>query len=993
MKNGLIPGLLLLFALQTQLLAQGITVSGTVIDETGGGLPGASVVVKGTTNGTQTDVTGNYQLTVPGSEAVLVFSYLGYLTKEIPVGNQTQINVDLQPDVTTLEQVVVVGYGVQRKADVTGSISSIKAEEISDRPVINPEQALQGKASGVLITSNQGTPGAAPSVRIRGVSTVGNSNPLFVVDGMFVDNITYLSNADIASVEVLKDASSLAIYGVRGANGVIIVTTKGGKSGSPSVTYDGFAGFSQVQNQIQMANAQEYVTLNNEARTNQGVTDLIPAPTANTNWFDQVFQQGPIQSHQLTVAGGSEKTTFNVSASYFKQAGIIKNSDFERITLRFNNTYQATKFLKLGNNIAFSRTSSDNVPGSIAQNAYLMPPNVPVRDENGNFGTALPFSTVANPVAQLAFNNSQTTGGRLVGNMFAEVNFLKNFTFRTSFGVDLALNQAFDYVPVYRVSSSQFNERSSLTIRQDVPTNWLLENTLTYNTSFNDIHNVTVLAGYTTQEIRSSVLTGRRLDVPSYSRDVQYLNLGNTVGQTNTQEGSVFTYLSYLLRVNYNLMDRYLLTLSFRRDGSSRFPANNRYGNFPAVGIGWRISEEDFMKDQTLFTNLKLRASYGRLGNTNIRDYEFFTRITPNLDAVFGQGQTLQQGATAVNLTTSDLRWESVTQTDIGLEIGVLNNQLTFEADYYRRLTSDMAIQVTRPNGDAIFENAASARNQGFEFSARWSAKAGEFSYDIGANLTTVDNEVTSLGNGGIPIIGAGLGNGQNAGLTDVGRPIGAFYGYQAIGVFQTEDQVTNSAQPSAQPGDLIFRDVNNDGQINGEDRVFIGSPIPKVFWGFNTNFAFMGFDLSVDLQGTHGNKIYNGKQAVRFGNENYEAVFLNRWTGPNTSNTFPRATSGTAGNYQVSDFFIESGSFVRIRNIQLGYRLPKPVLDRVRLKTARIYLNALNPLTFTSYSGFSPEVGSNSTDQANGSDLSRGLDLSIIPVYATYTVGVNIGL
>ena len=1007
MKRQLYLSAWLLFACCAQSLAQTRTVTGTVSDD-GGPLPGASIVLKGTTTGTQSDPNGRFQLAVPGPEASLIISFLGYTPKEVVVGNRTEINETLQADVQTLDQLVVVGYGIQRKADVTGSIASVKAEEIANRPVLNAQQALQGKASGVLVTSNQGTPGDAPLVRIRGVSTVGNSNPLYVVDGMFVDDINYLNSADIENISVLKDASSLAIYGVRGANGVIVITTRGGKAGVPAVSYEGYAGFSQVQNQIRMANAEEYVTLNNEARQNQGITELIPAPTANTRWFDEVFRRGPIQNHQFTVSGGSDKLTFNVSTSYFKQAGILKTSDYERITLRFNNTYQATSFLKLGNNLAFSRFQSNNVPGSVAQNAYLMPSNVPVRNADGSFGSALPYSTVANPVAQLAYNNSRSTGGRLVGNLFGEVSFLKNFTFRSSFGVDLGLNKGFDYVPVYQVSASQFSERSSLTRYQAIPTTWLWENTLTFNKSFNEFHNLTALVGYTTQETRSELLSGRRLDVPSYSRDVQYLDLGNSVGQTNANNAYVFTYLSYLFRVNYTLLDKYLLTASFRRDASSRFSANNRFGNFPAVGIGWRIDQENFMKNQGFITNLKLRASYGLLGNTNIPDYQIYSDITPNLDAVFGQGQTLQQGATVVDLTTSDLRWEEITQADVGFEVGALNNRLTLEADYYNRLTSEMAIRVTRDRGDEIFENAASARNRGFEFSTRWNDKIDGFSYGVSANLTTVDNEVTSLGNGGIPIIGGGLGNGQNAGLTDVGRPIGAFYGYRTVGVFQTSDQVAAGVQPTAAPGDLIFQDINNDGRIDANDRVLLGSPIPRLFWGFNTNFAYRGVDLSVDLQGTHGNQIYNGKRAVRFGNENYEADFLNRWTAPNTSNTFPRSTSGTAGNYQVSSFFIESGSFVRIRNVQLGYRLPKKVLDKVKLKTARVYVNALNPLTFTNYSGFSPEVGSNTATPspgdlsrgvssnnatASGADLSRGVDLSIIPVFATYTIGLNIGL
>nr|MCU0352484.1 TonB-dependent receptor [Cytophagales bacterium] len=967
MKKSATLIVLLLFTLGSAF-AQTQRVTGTVTaQDNNQGLPGVSVLVKGTSNGTATDGEGNYSLSVPPN-ATLVFSFIGYTSQEIVVGERSVVNVLLVPDQQALSEVVVVGYGTQKKSDVTGAISSVKEQEIAFRPVASAEQALQGKAAGVLITSNNGTPGEPPTIRIRGVSTVGNSNPLFVVDGMFVDNINYLNPADIASIEVLKDASSLAIYGVRGANGVILVTTKGGQAGQTSVTYDGYAGFSQVQNLIPMANSADYVTLNNEARRNSDPNNpnvpLIPASAAatNTNWYNEIFRTGYIQNHQLNVAGGSERLTYNVSANYFSQQGNVRTSDFERITLRFNNSYQATKFLKLGSNLAFTRFRSDNVPASVVQSAYLAPPTIPVRLPNGDFG--FPTSensgtTVANPVAQLAFNDNFTRGARLVGSVFADVNFLKYFTFRSNFGLDANLDRTFDFVPQYRVSAFQFSERSRLTKGYSVGSSLLWENTLNFTRTFNDAHNVTVLAGITSQRIQGETFGGTRNDVPGYSRSVQYLNLGNEVGQTNSDGGFVFTYLSYLLRVNYSFLDRYLLTASFRRDGSSRFPASNRYGNFPAIGVGWRISEEAFMKNQTVVSNLKLRASYGLLGNTNIQDYLFIPKIAPNLNPIFGQGQTPQPGATELNPVTSNLLWESVRQLDIGMEVGLLANKLSLEVDYYDRTTSDMILNVRRPGGIQIDENAARARNRGVELSARWNDKTDfGLTYSIAANLTTVNNRVLDLGNGGVAIIGGSLGNGRNATFTDVGNPIGAFWGYQVAGVFQTADQVRGGAQPNAQPGDLIFRDQNNDNRIDGDDRVYLGSPLPSVFWGFNSNLAYGAFDLAFDLQGTHGNKIYNGRRALRFGNENYEQSVMNRWTGPNSTNADPRVTNG-GDNYEVSDYFIQNGGFVRIRNVQLGYRFPKTLLDRVRLKALRVYVNALNPVTITQYKGFSPEVGS----------------------------------
>jgi TonB-linked SusC/RagA family outer membrane protein len=981
------------------------TVTGKVTDQgDGSGMVGVNVVVKGSTTGTQTDIDGNYSIAVPG-DAVLTYSYVGYTTEEVPVNNQSVINVALVTDVQTLTEVVVVGYGVQRKADVTGAISSIKQEDIANRPVSNAEQALQGKAAGVLITTNQGTPGAAPSVRIRGVGTTGNSNPLYVVDGMFVDDIRYLNPGDIQSMDVLKDASSLAIYGVRGANGVIIVTTKSGRGAKASFSYDGYAGLTSITNPIEMANASEYATLTNEAilSNSPGSPPQFDNPTSlgeGTNWFDEILQRGFIQNHQVSASGAGEKTTYSISGSYFSQEGIVKTSDYKRYTLRFNNSYQATDFLKLGNNVSLSYDQTANLPGGIIQSAYMMDPTVPVYNPDGTFAFSQPIrnvnggANVANPVAQLFYNtnNNYNRGGRIVGNIFGELTFLKNFTFRSSYGVDLNYIKNHTYTPVYDVSPSQRNLNSNLVKSNEFINTWLWENTLTYSKNFNDMHNVTALIGYTAQQTSGEYLFGRRVDVPGYNRDVQYLSLGNPTGQTNSDTGPdenttdrafVFTYLSYLFRVNYTLLDRYLLTVSFRRDGSSRFPLNNRFGNFPAVGIGWRISEEPFMENVTLFDNLKLRASYGQLGNTNIPNYAYYARITPNLNAVFGPSQSAQIGATEVNPTTSNLLWEVVTQTDIGLEAAFLNNRLTFEVDYYNRKTTDLILNVRANNSPAdILRNAASVVNSGFEFSAGWNNESGALKYGVGANLTTVHNEVLSLGNGGVPIIGGGLGNGRNVTLTNVGLPIGGFYGYEVQGIFQNESDITNSAQPDAKPGDLIYRDVDGNNVIGAEDRVYLGSAIPKVFWGFNSNFAFRGFDLAFDLQGTHGNKIYNGKRAVRFGNENYEKEILNRWTAANPSADHPRV-GGL--NYEVSDYFIENGSFVRIRNIQLGYTLPKALVERVKLSNVRVYINTLNPFTFTGYSGFTPEIGGDNS-------LSRGVDLNLVPVYATYTAGLNFG-
>ena len=989
MERGILSLIVLVLLTATAWAQQRVNGKVTAID--GSVLPGVSVQIKNTTKGANTDASGQYSIEANQGD-ILVFSFIGMKPTERTVNGST-VDAQLEEDVTTLTEVVAVGYGVQRKADVTGSISTVKAQDIASRPVANATQALQGKAAGVLITTNQGLPGAAPNVRIRGVGTVGNSNPLYVVDGMFVDDIRFLNPSDIQTIDVLKDASSLAIYGVRGANGVVLVTTKSGKSGRTVFNYEGFGGVTQLSKKLDMTNASEFATLVNEVAVSEGGAIKFPNPNslgAGTDWFDYIFRNGSVQSHQITASGGNEKVTFNVSGSYYDEKGIVDKSAYNRLTFRLNNTYKLTGNFRLGNNLAFSRSQSNNIPGGIVQTAYNADPTITPVNADGTYGFSS-VSTVANPAAVLAYQTDDIAkSGQLVGNIYGELDFLKSFTVRSSFGVDLGLNNSSVYLPQYLVSASQRNDQSKLTREYGLNTTWLWENTLTFNRTFNKIHNVNVLVGATAQNSRADVLQGIRFNVPGYNNNVKFLSLGSTVGAQTTDNPDnrsyEFTYASYLFRVNYSLLDRYLLTVSLRRDGSSRFPTESRWATFPAVGLGWRIIDEPFMMDQQLFSNLKLRVSYGKLGNTNIPNYLYYSRISSGLNAIFGSGQTLQQGATLQSTNTSNLLWETVTQTDIGLEMGFLNNRLTAEIDYYNRNTSDMILNVNIGNGRQVQANAASAYNRGFEFTTGWNDTAGDLKYSLNANLTTVQNEVTNLGNGGIPIIGGSLGNGRTATLTDVGRPIGAFFGYNRVGVFQTADEVRGSAQPNAKPGDLRYEDINGDGVINGDDRVYLGTPIPKMFWGFNTNFAFKGIDLGVDLQGTHGNKIYNGRRAVRFGNENYERIALERWTAQNPSTSQPRLTNG-GPNYDVSNYFIESGSFVRIRNIQIGYTLPANLLRTLGVRSIRAYVNALNPVTFTNYSGFSPEVGGN-----DASTLSRGVDLDVVPVYRTTTVGLQIG-
>ncbi|QNE39042.1 TonB-dependent receptor [Hymenobacter sp. NBH84] len=974
-----------------------ITVTGRVLDEKGGGLPGVNVVVKGTANGTQTDVEGNYSLTVPDN-AILTFSFIGYNTQEVPVDGRTAINITMGADTKTLNEVVVVGYGTQRKADVTGAIGSVKAEEIANRPVANAEQALQGKIAGVNITSTSGAPGAAPNIRIRGVTSVrtaGDDNnaanqPLFVVDGMFTNNIQFLSPYDIASIEVLKDASSLAIYGVRGANGVIIVTTKKGKSGKARISLNAYAGYQEIARRVDMANASEYQTLLNEAilNTTPNATNLFRGPGYDygngVNWFDQVLRKGVIQDYQLSASGGSEKSTYSISGGYNKQQGIVKGQDFERINFRVNNEYKLTDRVRVGANVAISRIQENITPGSVFGNAYNADPAQQVfNPTTGNYSYSL-NQNVANPVAQLAYNNERNKGGRLIGNVFGEANLLKNLTFRTSFGTDLGYTENRVYAPVYFVSQNQRNDRSRLGRRTNTNSTWLWENTLTYDTQFGDDHRLTLLAGYTMQRDQNESLFGQRNDVPGYDDDLWYLNVGNAQGNIANNSASEYAFQSGLARANYAFKDRYLLTATFRADGSSRFSQGDRWGYFPAIGAGWRLSEEDFIKDLNVFDNLKLRASYGVVGNVNVPSYQYYARINNNLNAIFGPGESLNIGKTETNPTVSQIRWEKINQLDIGFETAFLNNRLTFEADYFDRRTNDLVTQVPVAVG-ALYRNIGTVDNKGFEFTLGWRGDVKEeFTYGVNANLSTLRNNIVSLGNGGQPIIGGSLGNGNVVTRSGVNTSIGEFYGFDVVGIFQTADEVAAAPnQPGGKaPGELRFRDVNNDGVIDQNDRVSLGSPIPNLTYALNTNAAYKGFDIAVDLQGVSGNKIYNGKKAVRFTNENFEASRLDRWTPTNPSTTEPRVSNVIP---QVSSYFLESGAFLRFRTIQLGYTIPRALTESFGVGSIRFYVNALNPFTFTNYSGFSPEVG--------GNDAGRGIELNVVPVTRSYNAGVNISL
>jgi len=996
--------------------AQNITVKGLVSDsQDKTTLPSVSVNIKGTTTGIQTDANGVFTISAP-ADAILVFTYIGYTTQEVPVNNQTTINVAMVSSSQQLEQVVVVGYGTQRKIDVTGSVASVKGEELSKQASQNPVSGLQGKVAGVSIT-NSGSPGSSPQIRIRGLGTIfGNQAPLYVVDGVWYSDINFLNPADIETLNVLKDASAQSIYGIRAANGVVLVTTKKGKAGAPTViNYDAFAGFQKVTNKVEMANASEYATLTNELSTSNGGAPVIANPNAfgqGTDWYDQILQNAFVTNHSLSVAGGTEKSTFNISLGYLDQDGIVKTNNYKRYTARVSNDIQIFKNLKVGYNVTGVASKSKDIPLTIFHQMYSASPTVPVFNPDGSYGDPndqrLGDGANFNPQATLDFFNQVSKDYRATGNIFAELKFAKHFTFKTSVGGEFGQLEARTYAPVYYATFAQQAERSTLDLKRVETRNWIIENTLTYQNTFKEDHNLTVLLGQSAQSNKAYTINATARDVPFNSDADLYLRLGNVADRNVTDQASLIKFASYFARANYSFKNKYLLNASIRADGASQFYGNETWGYFPSVGAGWVLTNEEFMKDQTLFSNLKIRGSYGIVGNASVpvNPTQALIAQTANLAAIYND--VLYTGASRNTLVPPSIVWEKGIGANAGFEAGFLSNRLNIEADFYTRKTSRaiFALPILGSLGtvdNQILGNQADLQNRGVELSATWSDKSeGGLTYSISGNIGYNANKVLNVSTGSNPIYSGSTGvtNGFLATRTIAGDPIGQFYGYRTAGIFQdAADIAASPTQSGALPGGFKYQDLNGDGKITSLDRTVIGNPNPKYTYGINTSFAYKNFDLALDFQGVAGVDIYNSNLAYRFGNENFTKDFAeNRWHGPGTSNTYPSANIGSSANSSPNSFYVSSGSYFRVRNAQLGYTLPGAILEKWKIKKIRFYANAQNALNFFGYKGFSPEVGPVPTNAAekisntlSNTTLNAGLDANVYPLYATYNFGVNL--
>lgn len=977
----------------------GVAVSGTVVDAQNQSLPGVTVAVKGTgtpdrMRGTTTDTDGKFQLTVADNQTVLAFSYIGFAPQEVVVGNQTTINVTLAEDSQTLNEVVVVGYGTQRRRDLTGAVAQIRGEEIVKYPVQTPTQALQSKLAGVQIIAS-GRPNEQPQIRVRGVgSALAGVSPLYVVDGVLTDDIRNISNNDILSIEVLKDASA-AIYGVRAANGVVIITTRRGKSGATQVQYDANISLRQPANLVRMANRDQYVAYLTDAAPSQNVSNPPLTTNQTTNWYDFALRNAPQSNHNLSVSGGSERNTFFFSAGYFTDFGVVNTNDFRRLTIRANNEVKINDKLTFSNQLSFSRGNERavNLDGTY-QSLYRASPVVPAVVD-GKYGNLSAFGNVGNPILNLDSRNQRIINNRIQGNLALNYKPVEWLTLRSAFNADLVFNRDRTFLRQFQNDANTFitaggNQRqqnSQLDLEEGRSLRYIIDNTATFDRAFGE-SNLTFLLGSVTEQFTTDVIRGGRINVPN-DPNLWYLSLGDPNQRlSNTSEGDLQTRQSFVTRVTYSLQNKYLFNASLRADGSSKF--RERWGYFPTAGVGWVISDEAFMKSQSLLNFLKLRGSWGILGNDNIGSNAYILTAAVNIPYFYNNGLTL--GSAIQDIKDQQLQWERTQQIDVGLEFALLNNRLTGEIDYYSKTTRDaLAFRII----PAIFgdpdnqflTNIASFRNRGFEFVLNWKETLGNgLSYSIGGNLTRNRNQIIGL-NGGQALLAGGVGQQGFVTRSDNGQPVGSFYVLNVTGVFQNQAEIDGAPvfgnRADVRAGDLRYEDVNGDKVINNDDRIYAGSYQPKLYYGINLGLNLKGFDLAADVYGNAGNQIYNGKKAFRFENtDNIEAAYADaRWQTNRPSSTDPRLLTAAT---PASTYFIESGSFVRLNNLTLGYTIPTGLKEKVKLRTARVYITSQNLLTIKQFSGFSPELP--------GGPLDSGIELNSYPTTRTFAVGLNLG-
>lgn len=1003
MKTNL-PLILLLFCSMfiavTEAGAQtkGKPATGIVVDSKGEPLTGVTVLLKATTIGTTTDVNGRFSLET-GSEgrAVLVFSYIGFETKEVATASAEEIRVILVESNIQLNEVVVVGYGTQRKRDLTGSVSSVNTKELKTLPVPSIGDALQGRSAGVQVLSS-GAPGSNVTLRIRGAGTINNSDPLLVIDGVPTNiPLNTISPDDIASIEILKDASAAAIYGSRGANGVLLITTKKGTQEKNTLEFKMFTGVQTASNKVDMLNASDFAGLHNDMMTNNGQAlnpDYADPSSfgAGTNWLDAIFRSAPIQNYSLAYSGGNAKSNYYVSGAILNQEGIIINTGYKRYTVQFNSDSKVFDWLKFSNNLTLNhdiKTSGDyNI-----RNAMAALPTQSIYNADGTYSGPVGQSSwvgdLINPIGKAKMVENSTKGYNAIGNISAEISILKELKFKSTGGLEASFwdnrtwSPAYNWQPTPQASSylyQQYNKGIT----------YLWDNYLTYDKYISSNHHITLLAGSSAQASRRDYMYGSAQGFSSNT--TQQLNNGTT-SKTLGGSANEWKLLSFIGRGNYDYKGKYLVTATLRRDGSSRFGSNNRWGWFPSASMAWRISQEDFMKGYTWLDDFKLRAGYGITGNQNIGDYSFAS-VLQTIQYVFN-GQIVN-AVVPLAIPNPSVRWEQVEQTNLGFDASLVNGRINLSVDAYIKNTNDMLVPMSVPISTGYSDivvpsiNAGEVSNKGVEFNITSINTTGAFKWTTSANLAYNHNRVISL-NDTIPLYTGSIGLNQNLSIQNSGYPVNAFYGFVTNGLFQNQEEVDNYAVqvPGEDPynrtsaGDIRFKDLNNDGKIDDNDRTYIGNPNPKFIFALNNTIEWKGFDLSIFLQGVYGNDIFNANRIYQEGMavaQNQTTAVLERWTGEGTSNTMPRAIFNDPNkNTRVSDRFIEDGSYLKVKNLTFGYTFTQQWLEKAKLSSARVYFSAQNLLTFTKYSGFDPEVPVN------------GIDLNVYPVTTTVSAGINL--
>ena len=996
---------------------QTITVRGTVTDQAGMPVIGANIVVKGSSTGTITDFDGKFSLEVP-SGSVLVVSYIGYLSQEVPVGNKTTINVTLKEDTQALDEVVVVGYGTMKKSDITGAISSVSEESIARQPVANVSTALQGLATGVSVTSSSGSPGEAATIRIRGVGTVNDAEPLYVVDGMPVTDINYLSTSDIQSIEVLKDASASAIYGSRGANGVILITTKKGEVGKTTVTLDAYWGMNKVLNNLDLMSGPEWYDYQEQLNALRSAPIDLSLVNRNTstNWMDEITRTAFMHNYSVGISGGkADDYKYNLGLSYIDQEGTIKKSDYQRFSVRQSSEKTIIKdHLVVGTNASITRSTDSSISErnssgvydadyGVVSNAIRLDPVTPAQNADGSYGYS-PYIDYYNPLASIMYRDNRRERLAFVGNMFGEWQIIKGLKFKSTFGAEIRRIDNKTFSPVYQVSPSQRNLESSVSKTWQKRHNYLFENTLSYENTFAEKHSINAIIGYTNEWGMYESLGASARDLIGESENLHYIDA--TLDDTKTtasNSATEFGLMSYLGRVHYDYDDKYLVTVTFRRDGSSKFSEKNRWGNFPSFALGWRLDNEEFFKKLSAdwVSSLKLRGGWGQIGNQNITNYvdRSLLALNATYGALFGArpNETLYQGIAVARLGNPDIKWETTESYNIGLDASFFNQRLMFNFEYYNKTTKDMLLAAPMPiymgYTSNTFTNIGEANNRGIEVNLEWRDQTeGGFQYNVGMNFSTIRNRMTKL-NGGTPISDGSFRNGQYyLTYTTEGMPIGAFWGYVTDGLIQTQEQLDAvkraDYQPNAELGDVLFVDTNNDGKLDSNDRTMIGNPIPDVIYGINVGMAWKGFDLNLQFSGTIGNDIFNAMRwYTYFPNDmtNKDRALLNYWTPQNTNTDIPRLTPvDNNDNDRFSDMYVENGSFLRLKNATLGYTLPSVLTQKIGMQRVRFYVSGTNLFTISSYTGMDPEVGQSSS-------ASRGIDYGIYPQSISFTGGINV--